>query len=68
MWADVGGGFQFPQGLRWHSAAAVALQEALEAYLVHLFEDAQLVAIHAKRITVMVPNTQTTHHVRGETA
>ena len=27
-------------GLRWQSSAILALQEAAEAYLVHLFEDA----------------------------
>jgi histone H3-like centromeric protein A len=27
-------------GLRWQSSAILALQEASEAYLVHLFEDA----------------------------
>lgn len=35
-------------GLRWQSSAILALQEATEAYLVHLFEDANLCAIHAK--------------------
>lgn len=27
-------------GLRWQASAILALQEATEAYLVHLFEDA----------------------------
>ena len=27
-------------GLRWQTSALLALQEATEAYLVHLFEDA----------------------------
>jgi histone H3-like centromeric protein A len=27
-------------GMRWQSSAILALQEATEAYLVHLFEDA----------------------------
>ena len=27
-------------GLRWQSSAILALQEATEAFLVHLFEDA----------------------------
>ena len=40
-------------GLRWQSSAILALQEATEAYLVHLFEDANLCAIHAKRVTIM---------------
>jgi hypothetical protein len=29
-----------PGDLRWQSSALLALQEATEAYLVHLFEDA----------------------------
>lgn len=28
------------EGMRWQSSALLALQEAAEAYLVHLFEDA----------------------------
>ncbi|KAI0675921.1 hypothetical protein C8Q78DRAFT_1007179 [Trametes maxima] len=30
----------------------MALQEASEAYLVSLFEDTNLAAIHAKRVTI----------------
>ncbi|KAK2995527.1 hypothetical protein RJ640_003955 [Escallonia rubra] len=37
---------------RWQAEALVALQEAAEDYLVHLFEDAMLCAIHAKRVTL----------------
>jgi histone H3/H4 len=33
--------------------AVLALQEALEAYLVGLFEDTNLCAIHAKHVTIM---------------
>jgi histone H3/H4 len=38
-----------PEHFRWQSLAIEALQEAAEAYLVGLFEDANLCAIHAKR-------------------
>jgi histone H3/H4 len=38
-----------PHPLRWQSLAIEALQEAAEAYLVGLFEDSNLCAIHAKR-------------------
>ena len=38
----------FKTELRFQSAAIMALQEALEAYLVGLFEDSNLCAIHAK--------------------
>ncbi|ELU45387.1 Histone domain-containing protein [Rhizoctonia solani AG-1 IA] len=37
MTTQAGGGY--PAGLRWQSSALLALQEATEAYLVHLFED-----------------------------
>ena len=45
--------------LRFQSSAVMALQEAAEAYLVSLFEDTNLAAIHAKRVTmyVVVPFT-----------
>lgn len=39
--------------VRFQSTAVLALQEAAEAYLVRLFEDSQLCAIHAHRVTVM---------------
>ncbi len=39
---------------RWTVEALLALQEAAESYLVHLFEDANLCAIHARRVTIMV--------------
>ncbi|KAH9502774.1 centromeric DNA-binding histone H3-like protein cse4 [Bulinus truncatus] len=38
--------------LNWQSMAICALQEACEAYLVRLFEDANLCCIHAKRVTL----------------
>ena len=38
--------------LRFQSSAVMALQEAAEAYLVSLFEDTNLAAIHAKRVTI----------------
>lgn len=39
--------------LRFQSTAIMALQEAAEAYLVAVFEDAQACAVHAKRVTIM---------------
>ncbi|GJJ07557.1 hypothetical protein Clacol_001759 [Clathrus columnatus] len=52
-------------GLRWQSSAILALQEATEAYLVHLFEDANLCAIHAKRVTLMQRDIQLARRIRG---
>ncbi|GKY96923.1 histone H3.2 [Mayamaea pseudoterrestris] len=44
--------------LRFQSTAVLALQEASEAYLVSLFEDTNLCAIHAKRVTIMPKDIQ----------
>ena len=58
---------QFNMDLQFRSAAITALQEASEAYLVHLFEDSNLCAIHAKRVTIMPKDIQLTRCIRGET-
>ena len=39
--------------VRFQSTALAALQEAAENFLVGLFEDVNLLAVHAKRVTVM---------------
>ncbi|PWN91934.1 histone H3-like centromeric protein cse-4 [Acaromyces ingoldii] len=52
-------------GLRWQSSAILALQEATEAFLVHLFEDANLCAIHAKRVTIMKRDMELARRIRG---
>ncbi|RCN28133.1 core histone H2A/H2B/H3/H4 [Ancylostoma caninum] len=44
----------------------MALQEASEAYLVGLFEDTNLCAIHAKRVTIMPKDIQLARRIRGE--
>ncbi|MCJ1393032.1 centromeric DNA-binding histone H3-like protein cse4 [Xylographa bjoerkii] len=51
--------------LRWQSQAIQALQESAEAFLVHLFEDANLCAIHAKRVTIMQKDIQLARRIRG---
>ena len=38
--------------LRFQSTALLALQEASEDFLVHMFEDVNLIAIHGKRVTI----------------
>ena len=58
----------FNTDLRFQSAAIGALQEASEAYLVGLFEDTNLCAIHAKRVTVMPKDIQLGRRIRGERA
>jgi len=56
----------FKQDMRFHSQALLALQEAAEAYLVGLFEDTNLCAIHAKRVTIMPKDLQLARRIRGE--
>ena len=52
--------------LRFQSWAIMALQEAAEAFLIGLFEDTNLCAIHAKRVTIMPKDIQLAHHIRGK--
>ena len=54
----------FKTDLRFQSAAVGALQEAAEAYLVGLFEDTNLCAIHAKRVTIMPKDIQLARRIR----
>jgi len=58
----------FKTDLRFQSSAIMALQEASEAYLVGLFEDTNLCAIHAKRVTIMPKDIQLARRIRGERA
>ena len=58
----------FKTDLRFQSAAILCLQEAAEAYLVGLFEDTNLCAIHAKRVTIMPKDIQLARRIRGERA
>ncbi len=52
----------------FQSSAVGALQEAAEAYLVGLFEDTNLCAIHAKRVTIMPKDMALARRLRGERA
>ena len=58
--------------LTWQSVTKTVcvcgLQEASEAYLVGLFEDTNLCAIHAKRVTIMPKDIQLARRIRGERA
>ena len=51
---------------RFTATAIKALQEAAEAYLVGLFEDTNLCAIHAKQVTIMPKDIQLARRIRGE--
>ena len=48
----------FKNDLRFQGSAILALQEAAEAYLVGIFEDTYLCAIHTKRVTIMPKDIQ----------
>ncbi|CAB9508460.1 Histone H3 [Seminavis robusta] len=52
--------------LRFQGSSVLALQESAEAYLVGLFEDTNLCAIHGKRVTIMPKDIKLAHRIRGE--
>jgi len=54
--------------LRFQTTALMCLQEAAEAYIVGLFEDTNLCAIHAKRVTIMPKDMRLAQRIRGERA
>ena len=58
----------FKTDLRFQSVAILCLQEAAEAYLIGLFEDTNLCAIHARRITIIPKDIQLARRIRGERA
>ena len=53
--------------LRFQSLAVLALHEASEAYMVGMFEDTNLAALHAKRVTIMPRDMLLARRLRGET-
>mmetsp|Transcript_29750 Transcript_29750/g.47485 ORF Transcript_29750/g.47485 Transcript_29750/m.47485 type:complete len:148 (-) Transcript_29750:39-482(-) len=57
---------QDDRDMKFQSQAILALQEAAEAFLVGLFEDTNLCAIHAKRVTIMPKDMQLARRLRGE--
>ena len=58
----------FRSYLRFQANAILALQEASEAYLTGLFEDSNLLAIHAKRVTIFPKDITLARRIRGERA
>lgn len=56
----------FKSELRFQTAAILALQEACEAYIVGLFEDTNLCAVHSKRVTIQPKDMQLARRIRGE--
>ena len=53
---------------RFTADAITALQEVTEAYMVGIFEDTNLCAIHAKQVTIMPKDVQLAQRLRGERA
>jgi histone H3 len=53
-------------GLRFQHSAVMALQEAAEAHLVSVFEDSNLCAIHAKRVTIMPKDIRLARRIRRD--
>ena len=51
---------------RYSMGAVEAIQQCVESYMVSLFEDTQLCAIHAKRATVMTKDMRLARRIRGE--
>jgi len=56
----------FKSDLRFQTNALEALQESCEAYCVSLFEETNLCAIHAKRVTIMPRDLTLCRRIRGE--
>ena len=54
-----------PEPFRWTAESYCALQEAAEDFIVHLLEDCNLAAIHAKRVTIMPKDMQLARRIRG---
>ena len=54
--------------VHFQSTALAALQEAAKNYLVGLFEDVNLLAVHAKRVTVMPHDIRLALRIRGDQA
>jgi histone H3/H4 len=50
---------------RWKKDAILALQEMAEGFIVALFEDSNLCAIHAKRVTIMPKDIQLARRIKG---
>lgn len=52
--------------LKYQGSAMLCFHESAEAYLVGLFEDANMGAIHAKRVTIFPKDVQLARRIRGE--
>mmetsp|Transcript_19161 Transcript_19161/g.39091 ORF Transcript_19161/g.39091 Transcript_19161/m.39091 type:complete len:125 (-) Transcript_19161:414-788(-) len=55
----------FHHSLQWQSMALEAIQHASEDFIIGLMEDANLSALHAKRVTIMPKDMQLARRIRG---
>eukprot|EP00804_Cyclotella_cryptica_P002808 CCRYP_009350-RA/>CCRYP_009350-RA protein AED:0.09 eAED:0.09 QI:0/0/0/1/0/0/2/0/139 len=51
---------------RFQATSLLAIQESVEAFSVGLFEDANLCAIHARRVTIMPQDMRLALRTRGD--
>ncbi|XP_047324190.1 histone H3-like centromeric protein HTR12 [Impatiens glandulifera] len=58
--------FFAPDITRWTAEALLAIQEASEDYLIRLFEEAMLCAIHGKRVTLMKKDWELARRLGGK--
>ena len=52
--------------VRFQSTALAALQDAAENFLVGLFEDVNLLVVHARRVTVMPQDIRLVLRIQGD--
>ena len=57
---------KYKMDVRFQSTAVLALQEASEAYMVGMFEDTNLAALHAKRVTILPRDLALARRLRGD--
>jgi len=57
--------FRNNDAVRMTADSLAALQIASEDYLTRMFEDANLCAIHAKRVTILVRDMRLAWRIRG---
>ena len=58
--------YKYCPNLRFQAKSINALQEASEAYIVTIFEDTNLCAINAKRVTIQKKDMKTVQMIRGD--
>jgi histone H3/H4 len=60
------GSFPHHDVVRFTSMWLLAMQESVEAFSIGLFDDANLCAIHTRRVTIMPKDMQLLLWIRGE--